>query len=412
MSRTTFFLLIIFLILIGVGIFSYLFFYTSVFEGFGGQAGDKVRSIRNFLPFGDLGKTIGIDKEGEGEEPVIKQPKDITGEPAPRLMKLVANPVAGFTSYINGSSTVVRYIEKSSGRVFDIDMSIPSARTRITNTTIPRVREAFFSQNGSNVLIRYLDDGGSIQSYYSQVPKATSSEAFRNGVDLKGSFLAENIVDVSVLPSSGRLFSMIISRNSAVGTVSDYDGNKKSQIFESPFTEWLSSWVNDKTILLVTKPSYAAPGFAYSLDVKTGAMKKIYGGTSGLTAVLSPDGKKFLISEDGSSLKIYDMTDHSIFDIGLKTITDKCVWATSNTIYCGIPNKIAAANYPDAWYQGIVQFTDSIWIIDLDLSVTETVWEMTSEENIDAFNLSTSKDLEYLFFTNKKDGSLWSLKLR
>ena len=102
--------------------------------------------------------------------------------------------------------------------------------------------------------------------------------------------------------------------------------------------------------------------------------------------------------------------------MGLKTIADKCLWATNIIIYCGVPNTIPPANsgYPDAWYQGVVSFSDSIWKIDVEILSTELVSSISqvSKENVDAVNLSVDKNKNYLFFLNKRDSSLWSLRLQ
>lgn len=415
MSRNKLFLILIVILIIGaIGIGVYFYFFT---DTFGGAGGGKTSSVGNFLPFGN---SSGNTETSRNESaPTLNKPVDKSNQPVARLLKLVQNPVAGFIPTALGSTTVVRYMEKETGHIFDIDMSIPLAKTRITNTTVPRVHEALFGQNGSSVLVRYLDKNNSIQTYSAIIPVATSSGASLGGVALRGAFLPENIGNISMSPSKSKIFTVVNFGNSSVGTVSGLDGKNKSQIFDSPFTEWLPSWTNDKTILLTTKPSSIAIGFAYTLDAKSGSFKKIYGGTSGLTALLSPDSKNLLVSEvdsDSPSLKIYRALDHNLTDTGLKTIADKCLWAGNTIVYCAIPETTPAVSggYPDAWYQGIVLFSDSIWKIDLETFVTDLVFGVSQNagENIDAINLSQNKNGDYLFFINKRDSSLWSLKLQ
>ncbi len=418
MPRNTFFLFLILVLIIGaLGIGVYLYFFTNTFSGITSPGG-ITNTFRNFSPFGN-----GVSSEAPrgGKDAVtgtLGQPQN-AGQPAVKLLKLVQNPVAGFIPTTLGSTTMVRYLEKQTGRSFDIDMSIPAARTKITNTTIPRVYQALFGQNGSSVLLRYLDSSNLIQTYSATIPRATSTTLMQSGVELKGSFLAAGLGDISLSPSADKIFTLANFGNSMVGTVSNLDGTKKSQIFDSPFTEWLSSWTNDKTILLATKPSYVAAGHAYALDVKSGSFQKIYGGGNGLTAILSPDGKNLLVSEitdNSPSLKIYNIANRSLVDTGLKTIADKCLWAANTVIYCAVPETIPSADggYPDAWYQGVVSFKDGIWKIDSATLSTDLVLNIsqTARESIDAVNLAASKGGDYLFLINKSDSSLWSLQLR
>ncbi len=419
MSKNTFFLTVvsvIALLMLGVGI--YFYFFTDTLGGgiFSPGGTGTLGPESGFSPFG---KNNGGDRGQAGEDIQTPGAGDLGARDAFTLKKLAQNPVAGFIPETIGSTTVVRYLEKEVGRVFDIDMSIPSSKTKITNTTIPKVYSAVFGKNGTDVLLRYLDDDSSVQTYHASIPVATSTEAITEGVPLKGTFLAENMRDVSVSPQNSRLFSLLSSGDSAVGVVSEFNGSKKSQIFDSPFAEWLSSFPNEKTILLVTKPSFAITGSAYKLDSRSGSFQKIYGGALGLTALLAPDEKNLLVSKVEGGLPVlglYRTSDGVFVSMGLKTIADKCLWATNTIIYCGVPNAISSVNsgYPDAWYQGVVSFSDSIWKMDVEVLSTELVSSVSgvSKEGIDAVSLSVDKNRNYLFFINKKDSSLWSLKLQ
>ncbi len=423
MSKNTFFLIIVSVIaLIMLGVGAYFYFFTDTLGGgiFSPSGTGTSGQGSGFSPFGKNDNTGNGSRSGENNQATGAGDTGVNGkEPVFTLKKLARSSVAGFIPQTIGSTTVVRYLEKEVGRVFDIDMSIPSSKTKITNTTIPKVYSAVFGKNGTDVLLRYLDDNSSIQTYHASIPVATSTEAITEGVPLKGTFLAENIRDVSVSPQNSRLFSLLSSGDSAVGVISEFNGSKKSQIFDSPFAEWLSSFPNEKTILLVTKPSFAITGSAYKLDSRSGSFQKIYGGAFGLTALLSPDEKNLLVSRIEGVFPVvglYNIKDGKFMSMGLKTIADKCLWATNIIIYCGVPNTIPPANsgYPDAWYQGVVSFSDSIWKIDVEILSTELVSSISqvSKENVDAVNLSVDKNKNYLFFLNKRDSSLWSLRLQ
>lgn len=413
MSRSKFFLIVLLIAILAIAGFASYYFYLSKKAE---SSGAPPPSFREFLPFGrpDTTQTNGNQNTGN----INTAP---TNQERKQLMKLVSSPVAGFDVQTIGSTTLVRYVEKENGHISDIDMALPAIKTRITNTTIPRVYQAIFGREGLSVMYRYLgDDNHSIQTYFANIPKATSSAEITGGSDLKGRFLVENMSDLSISHSSNKSFSLINIGRSAVGTVSDFDGSKKSQIFDSPFSEWLSSWANDKTILLQTKPSYTTEGFVYSLDAISGTFNKIYGGGKGLNALLGPDEKKLLISEASvtgePSLRIYVPSKGTKTDTGLKTITDKCIWYTNTTVYCAVPNNIPGTTegYPDVWYQGLVSFEDSVWKIDTETLYTNQVSPIsqTGGEAIDAVNLTVSKLGDYLFFINKHDWALWALRLK
>lgn len=413
MSKNKLFLLATSILILGaLGVGAYFYFFTDTFNN-GISPGSGINLPQGFSPFGSTGNNQPPAQGTAGGQ------SQNANQPTARLFKLAQNPVAGYISTTIGSTTMIRYLEKQTGHSFDIDMSTPSARMKVTNTTIPRLYQALFGKNGSSVLLRYLDSDNLIQTYSATIPAATSTAEIQGGVDLKGIFLTMGIKDVSVSPSADKIFTLVNFGDIVVGTISNVDGTKKSQVFSSPFTEWLSSWTNDKTILLATKPSSVAPGYVYALDVNSESFKKIYGGTNGLTAVLSPDGKNLLVSESSNgfpSLKIYGLESRSVSDTGLKTIAEKCLWASNDTIYCAVPKTTppASGGYPDAWYQGLVSFSDSMWKIDSVVLSTDLVFDISENARapIDATNLATDKGGSHLFFVNKNDSSLWSLKLQ
>ena len=83
-------------------------------------------------------------------------------------------------------------------------------------------------------------------------------------------------------------------------------------------------------------------------------------------------------------------------------------------MYCAVPNTFPVGDYPDAWYQGLVNFSDSIWSINTDTMSATLVYDINKESNnkIDAMNLQLDKNDNYLFFMNKTDLSFCSLILK
>ena len=80
------------------------------------------------------------------------------GKQIPRLYALVKTPIAGMTVLKKSpkNNIIVRYMERATGHIYNVETA-QIKTTRITKTTIPRVREALFSQDASFVVARYLD---------------------------------------------------------------------------------------------------------------------------------------------------------------------------------------------------------------------------------------------------------------
>ena len=214
--------------------------------------------------------------------------------------------------------------------------------------------------------------------------------------------------------SSDVCSSDLVGEN-AVGVTYSFKSNTKVQVFDSPFTEWLSFWPKDNLITVTTKPSANVPGFMYAINPDKKDFNKILGNINGLTTLTSPDGKMVLYGDNNLSLNIFNIKTGNSTLLGIKTLPEKCTWnKISDTIYCAVPKFIDRAQYPDSWYQGKVSFSDELWKIDAINENTTMIADpvLISGENIDAIKLSLDKNQNYLFFVNKKDSYLWELNLK
>ena len=320
-------------------------------------------------------------------------------------------------------ATAIRYMEQATAHIYET-YTDTLTETRISNTTIPRIHDTYWNLDGGSVVFRYLEDGTSkIQTYLAAL---TSSSVFSEGgstenlsvlKDLKGNFLVEGISDISVSPDKTRFFTLEPVVGGVVGITEDFLGGKKSQVVESSLSEWLSFWPNSTTLTLTTKPSGTLPGYMYSVDVNKKSFEKVLGGIVGLTTKMSPDGKRVLYSAsvaNGVRLYSYDLNTRLTTDLGISTLPEKCVWSKDSiTVYCAVPESFLLGVYPDVWYQGRVSFEDTLWSMNLSTSVYYVLVDPTETINIpiDMTNLFLDGSEKYIFFTNKKDGILWSYSI-
>ncbi len=380
----------------------------------------NIENIDNFSPFGifDPKSTSGNGSNEEGDSGSTKTTSSQNSEQQKKakLLKLTDTPTAGFIVFEKGSSTIVRYAEKGTGHIHDVNTD-SLEKKRVSNTTIPKIHEAIFSDKGEQVLFRYLDeDTETIKTYSGKITlKATSTD---EGAII-GNFLDENIEQIAVSPDKLKIFTLSKYDNSSIGTISLFDGSKKSQVFQSSFTEWLPQWAQDDLISLNTKPSASIFGFDYFITTKNPSLVKLIGKKYGLTTLVSPDGNKVIFSENaenGLSLSLFLRKTKNSYSFGLATLSEKCVWYQNNIdAYCAIPESTprTADGYPDSWYQGLISFSDIIWKIDTESGATDQIINLreTSREQIDAISLQINKTGNKLVFLNKTDNSLWLLSL-
>ncbi|MFY9463359.1 MAG: hypothetical protein WAP52_04215, partial [Candidatus Sungiibacteriota bacterium] len=68
-----------------------------------------------------------------------------------------------------------------------------------------------------------------------------------------------------------------------------------------------------------------------------------------------------------------------------------------------------ASPLPDRYLSGEFNTSDRIVAVDL---IKNNVEELFNENDFDMTDLIAAAEKNYLFFVNRRDGTLWSLKLR
>lgn len=461
MSKRNFVLLIIVLIITILVVFGFLYLQQGTRTP--GEEGEGTNFISQFNPFGTGGKSPTTPK---GDTPT-----DVSGyEPGPeqeevKLKKVSSMPVAGFTVYTKerlieivappllieegaggGDSSItppppsgtpptqggekntkptppatefvsaLRYVDKATGNIYQTFADKIEER-KFSGTMIPKVYEAFFGNKGESVIMRYLkEDGNTIITFVGNLPKEVLGGDTTGENEITGTFLPEDIRDVSLSGDKGSVLYLFEVGENIVGTTLNLTTNKKSQIFDSPFTEWLPEWPNNKLMTLTTKPAASVPGFVYGVDpINNKNLRQIFGNINGLTTLTSPDGKSILYGNNNLTLGVYHTDTKTSEILGVRTLPEKCVWGSvSDVLYCGVPKVIVGAGYPDVWYRGEVSFGDQFWKIDLNTGNATLLLDPTTVEGgeeTDSIKLALDADENYLFFVNKKDSFLWEIKL-
>jgi len=311
-------------------------------------------------------------------------------------------------------ATAVRYIERATGNIYQTFVDKIEER-KFSTTVIPKIYDAYWGSGGDMVVMRHLKPNGqTIETIVGTLPKEKLGEDLETN-QIKAVFLTDDIRDISLSGDGTKIFYLISVNGGAFGTSMNIADGKKTQIFESAFTEWLSTYPNKNTVALTTKPSGVAVGYMYALDVAKKAFTRVLGPINGLTTLMSPDGKKVLYSNGALTLSLYTIATKESVPLGVRTLPEKCVWSNGNeVVYCAVPDQIPNGIYPDSWYQGEVSFRDKIWKINTEDGSAKIIADPTAlvGEDIDSIKLALDADEYYLFFVNKKDSFLWEFDLR
>lgn len=378
----------------------------------GGESGIS-KIISTFFPIEQTvdNRQETIDKTAETDKEKI-DPNE--GQPTPIIREISSNPVAGFTIIEDKKEgAIVRYMESETGHIYSAPLAVIS-KTRLTNTTIPKVREAIFMPNGERLIARYLDDDDTtIKSFAGKInlPKAEVG-ALAEG-ELQGEFLRDDIIDI-ITASADKIFYTVVENGGAAVITASSNGSKAARIFSSPIREWLPQIANG-ALYLSTKASSNAPGYLFSVNTSNVAQTKILGGIFGLTTNINPSNTDLAYSDSSFRLFSYNLKTKKVSEMPLQTLAEKCAWdASPAIIYCGVPNNPESADYPDAWYKGLVGFKDDLWRMNLTTGEVELIaqFEEVAKKPIDVINPKISKDGNYIVFTNKNDLSLWGVRVR
>jgi hypothetical protein len=394
------------IIIFFLAIFGFLIYaYFNLMPQDGEVASERSSGFRSFFPFG--GGAIDIEEErepiGGALIPVV-----------PALRKISNEPVAGYTFYKRTRDDkevfVFRFIQKATGHIFDIEEK-SSELERVSNTTISRVFEAEFL-NLNTVLVRYLrDDNETIETFLARIQTDDDGSA----IGLDGIHLAQNITEYAVSPA-GNLFYLVESVDGSVGSIWNISNNESRIVFNSPLREWRFTWPLENRIIYFTKPSGYLVGHVFSLNPATGASARLFGNYRGLTATAGINGTDIFFSESvGGRVRMnyFNVNAGTGTEDVMSALTDKCI-AGREYFYCASTGGVISGLYPDHWYQGRTFFKDNIWAIleNGEANMLMSNLSSASGEDIDATNLRVSADDKYLLFTNKRDGSLWSLRLK
>ena len=114
--------------------------------------------------------------------------------------------------------------------------------------------------------------------------------------------------------------------------------------------------------------------------------------------------------ENGNAIVTYISQADSVMEPHMKTLVQKCVWSDSGeNIYCAYSNALAnAPNLPFDYWKGKISSSDSFARFNVKTGEFKVYAE---NAGYDAIDLAISPDESFLVFVNRKDLSLYKMKL-
>jgi hypothetical protein len=308
----------------------------------------------------------------------------------------------------------VRFVDRASGFIYDKTTRLKEEEKMVSNTSVPRVYEAYFSDDKNSIFMRYLR-GTIVENLVAKMVKPEFE--FQSGVgSLESSPASSRITFASPLINNQKILYLTKEDTGSDVFTYDFRNGQTKKVWSSRFSDWLPQWVSENTLSLTTRSSGLVPGNSYLLNISGNNLRSVIKNVNGLTTNVSPDGKKIIYSSyEDNSLKTYllDAQSGSVRDFTPTTLPEKCLWTKdSKTIYCGAPISIPSGLYPDDWYKGINLFSDILWRIDVDTNMAKIIADSeVVPPQTDMINLMVNDKNDYLLFINKHDMNLYGVDL-
>lgn len=415
MNKKTINKIIIALFIIIFVVFIFLYFY--IFNQPKEIKQQRINSVSNFLPFGSNNTDNISSGTNEGGQKATttkqtNQKKVVVKEVIPLLRQVTFEPTAGYTTLEDSENTAggfIRYTDRAVGHIYQTQLTSTKV-DRLSNTTIPKITDAIWI-DGDNFIARFLSDDLKTQKTFN----ATLLEQKDGSYQTVGSYMEDNIKDLYVKNEDLYLYTKKTSLNN--GLITKKEGLNLTQVVNNPFADWKIDKVVGNKAYLYPTPSAFAFGYLFSLDIKTGDLQTLISDKLGGIFNISYNAKNVLISLTSRSkpnLYVYNFKNGEGKSLKVKTLASKCVWSSDNiNIYCGVPNKIESASYPDDWYKGSISFSDSIYEINTKSLESKKLIDLSiyTPYDIDVGKLQLSTNERYLLFIDKQTEFLWALRL-
>ncbi len=390
--------------------------------------GDDAAPENTDTGFGDSAPDRPFDVTA-GDRPL--SPTDMRSSstvPVPVLRQLTTEPVGAALVIEREVQGVIeptaRYIERTTGHILDVSLVRMDTATATSLMIIPGIAEAAWAPDASTTLYRYMNmEATTLFTWLGwltpRTPQVEGEDVSKPPYERKGRYLPENAYSVVLSPNGAQVFFVLRDDTGSRGFIENVQSGARKQVWTSPLREVTATWQAPDLLVIYTNPSSVQAGYVWTLNVKTQATDLALTQVPAATAMSSRDGKHILYSVlEGTlaSLRLLDRETGKVTYQSLVTLPEKCVWDTENSavLYCAVPDRIPRKEeYPEAWYQGRVSFSDLLWKIDTISGATELLAEpyKLTERRMDIVDLALDPKHRYLLFRTKDDGFLWSLTL-
>lgn len=363
-------------------------------EGAGGAASGGSAFLR-FLGIGEA--PLRPSGAAAPEESASAAPTRKT----PRFWRVSLAPVAG-ASFTASSSTRLRYVERGTGYVFDVDPESGEA-VRLTNTLTPKVYEAFAGA-GDVIIERTLEEGRSV-TLAGKIGTTTEDGL----AQLQNTNLGTDIGEIVMRADSEDVLTLSKAEGGTHLVRSRWNGAGAERLLMVPGGDFRLFWPSTNHIIIAEK---AASGIAGSAFTAAATLTPLVTDVLGLTILPNPAGPILFSSDDGARVRLFvRAAGASNTELPVTTVTEKCAWGSATIAYCAVPQQTLPAAFLTKWYRGEVHTEDVWYMVDAGAVKADKLFSIDSAQAIDVESPTVDPGGEYIAFVNARDKSLWILRI-
>lgn len=305
---------------------------------------------------------------------------------------------------LNADGSRVLYAGKASG-IFEVDFNGGNQKETVF-TPLKNLHKIFWSKDRIEFAATYANPDGRKTFYYNTQTKQTSP-------------YDAHIDSLAFSPTENKLAYHYQETGGGINNISlaDPSGANAITVINTRLQEARISWITQNEIALSTAPSGLAPNLLWILNTSTQKLSTALTDVYGLTTLWPPSGERFLFSQTSQkgkalSLLVADKKGTSIKTLDIATLPEKCVFSKDEkSAVCAAPVVVPDIVWPDDYYKGVYVAQEQLWRINLGSNKKEALYAFPNTE-FDTTNLLLSPQEDILVFLNKKDGFLYSVKIK
>ncbi|MBP9757597.1 MAG: hypothetical protein KBD06_03275 [Candidatus Pacebacteria bacterium] len=336
------------------------------------------------------------------------------GKRSPRLWHVTKTPVAGFGFGPSGASVFIA--ERATGNILRADPNT-STILRLTNTLIPKVRDAIFSRSG-DVILRTTNDQEVVTTFAGSIATTTVITSTSTPNVLEGTYLPQNIVAIDTpnyqVSSKGIVYVTALQEGGSIGVSSGWKGVGSKKIFSSPLSQWRIQALADGRSVIVQNASDNASGYSFMVSA-SGVMRPLVSAADGLTLVYHDTADAYLYGQvvDGRLTLYAKAGSAAAVKLPIETTADKCVWAPGVGLiaYCAVPATAPLPGYLVKWYEGAEHTRDVWWRVEAAAGTATRFFVSDTNTYFDVEEPSMDETGSIIGWRDAADKSLWLLRV-